>query len=135
MNKVNISGVNTGKLPKFSDAEKSELLIRIKSGDDNARDEFIKGNLRLVLSVVKKFANRNEPIDDLFQIGCVGLIKAIDNFSLEHNVKFSTYAVPMKVIKRKGKIYCVFCHFFGKYKIFLRKYLLYMKKCCIINRI
>lgn len=111
MNKVNISGVNTGKLPKFSDAEKSELLIRIKSGDDNARDEFIKGNLRLVLSVVKKFANRNEPIDDLFQIGCVGLIKAIDNFSLEHNVKFSTYAVPMKVIKRKGKIYCFFCLF------------------------
>lgn len=101
MNKVNISGVNTGQLPKFSDNEKTELIIKIKNGDTEARDEFIKGNLRLVLSVVKKFTNRNEPIDDLFQIGCVGLIKAIDNFSLEHNVKFSTYAVPMNVIKRK----------------------------------
>ena len=99
MNKVNISGVNTNKLPKFSDAQKTELLIKIKNGDTEARDEFIKGNLRLVLSVVKKFTNRNESVDDLFQIGCVGLIKAIDNFSLEHNVKFSTYAVPMNVIK------------------------------------
>ena len=100
MNKVNISGVNTGKLPKFSDKEKTELLMKIKNGDTASRDEFIKGNLRLVLSVVKKFAGRNESVDDLFQIGCVGLIKAIDNFSLEHNVKFSTYAVPMNVIIR-----------------------------------
>lgn len=101
MNKVNICGVNTGKLPKFSDEQKTELLLKIKSGDTEARDEFIRGNLRLVLSVVKKFTNRNEPLDDLFQIGCVGLIKAIDNFSMEHNVKFSTYAVPMNVIIRK----------------------------------
>ena len=101
MNKVTICGVNTQKLPKLNNDEKEYLLLKIKSGDTAAREEFIKGNLRLVLSVVKKFTNRGEPVDDLFQIGCVGLIKAIDNFSLEHNVKFSTYAVPMNVIKRK----------------------------------
>lgn len=101
MNKVTICGVNTQKLPKLSNDEKTELMIKIKNGDSSAREKFINSNLRLVLSVVKKFTNRGETADDLFQIGCVGLIKAIDNFSFEHNVKFSTYAVPMNVIKRK----------------------------------
>ena len=93
--KVEISGVNTAKLPALSNEEKNELLIKIKDGDKNAREEFINGNLRLVLSVIQRFYNRGENIDDLFQIGCIGLIKAIDNFDLSQNVQFSTYAVPM----------------------------------------
>ncbi len=94
-NKVEICGVNTAKLPTFTNEEKIALFERIKQGDDTAREEFIKGNLRLVLSVIKRFNNRGEYVDDLFQIGCIGLIKAIDNFDLKHNVRFSTYAVPM----------------------------------------
>ena len=95
INKVEICGVNTAKLPLLSNEEKNELLKRIKNGDNEAREEFINGNLRLVLSVVKRFGGRGENADDLFQIGCVGLIKAIDNFDISLNVQFSTYAVPM----------------------------------------
>ncbi len=95
MNKVEICGVNTSKLPVLSRSEKEKLFERIKKGDTAAREEFINGNLRLVLSVIQRFANRGENADDLFQVGCIGLIKAIDNFDTELNVQFSTYAVPM----------------------------------------
>ena len=94
-NKVEICGVNTSKLPLLNRKEKEELLIKIKQGDKEARNEFINGNLRLVLSVIQRFSGRGEAADDLFQVGCVGLIKAIDNFDLSQNVQFSTYAVPM----------------------------------------
>ncbi|MBR6638326.1 MAG: RNA polymerase sporulation sigma factor SigG [Lachnospiraceae bacterium] len=93
--KVEICGVNTSKLPLLSEKEKEELFARILKGDMQAREEYIKGNLRLVLSVIQRFSNSNENVDDLFQIGCIGLIKAIDNFDITQNVKFSTYAVPM----------------------------------------
>ena len=95
INKVEICGVNTAKLPLLSNNEKEELLKRIKNGDEEAREQFIKGNLRLVLSVIQKFSARGENADDLFQVGCIGLIKAIDNFDISLNVQFSTYAVPM----------------------------------------
>lgn len=95
MNKVDLCGVNTSKLPLLSSKEKEELLVKIKEGDSLARERFIQGNLRLVLSVIQKFSSRGENADDLFQVGCVGLIKAIDNFDLSVGVKFSTYAVPM----------------------------------------
>ena len=95
MNKVDLCGVNTSKLPLLSSKEKEELLVKIKDGDKVAREIFIQGNLRLVLSVIQKFSSRGENADDLFQVGCVGLIKAIDNFDLSVGVKFSTYAVPM----------------------------------------
>ncbi len=95
INKVEICGVNTSELPVLSEKEKNELMIKIKSGDNEARQKFIGGNLRLVLSVIQRFAHRDENADDLFQIGCIGLIKAVDNFDTSHNVKFSTYAVPM----------------------------------------
>lgn len=94
-NKVEICGVNTAKLPVLSNEEKTALFEKIKRGDKAARETFIGGNLRLVLSVIQRFNNRGENLDDLFQIGCIGLIKAIDNFDTSHNVKFSTYAVPM----------------------------------------
>ena len=93
--KVEICGVNTAKLPLLKQQEKEALFVRIKEGDNEAREEFIKGNLRLVLSVIKRFSSSNENVDDLFQIGCIGLIKAIDNFDTTLQVKFSTYAVPM----------------------------------------
>lgn len=93
--KVEIASVNTAKLPVLSNKEKNELLIRIKDGNKEAREEFINGNLRLVLSVIKRFYGRGENLDDLFQVGCIGLIKAMDNFDLSQNVQFSTYAVPM----------------------------------------
>ena len=95
INKVEICGVNTSKLPVLTNKEKDELLKRIKQGDETARTEFIRGNLRLVLSVIQRFSNRGENPDDLFQVGCIGLIKSIDNFDLSQNVQFSTYAVPM----------------------------------------
>ncbi len=95
INKVEICGVNTSELPLLSEKEKNELMIKIKQGDMEARQKFIGGNLRLVLSVIQRFTHRDENADDLFQIGCIGLIKAVDNFDLSHNVKFSTYAVPM----------------------------------------
>ncbi|HBC97013.1 MAG TPA: RNA polymerase sporulation sigma factor SigG [Clostridium sp.] len=95
INKVEICGVNTSKLPVLKGKEMKELLIKMQQGDDKAREKFIKGNLRLVLSVIQRFNNRGENVDDLFQVGCIGLMKAIDNFDLSQNVKFSTYAVPM----------------------------------------
>ncbi len=93
--KVEICGVNTAKLPLLGPEEKELLFAKIESGDTKAREKYIEGNLRLVLSVIKRFSSSNENVDDLFQIGCVGLIKAIDNFDSSLNVKFSTYAVPM----------------------------------------
>lgn len=93
--KVEICGVNTAKLPVLKEEEKKELFARIQKGDKEAREQYIKGNLRLVLSVIKRFNNHNENVDDLFQIGCIGLMKAIDNFDVNVGVKFSTYAVPM----------------------------------------
>ena len=95
INKVEIASVNTAKLPVLTNKEKNELLVKIKNGDNEAREEFINGNLRLVLSIIQRFNGRGEEIDDLFQVGCVGLIKAIDNFDMNLNVQFSTYAVPM----------------------------------------
>jgi len=93
--KVEICGVNTAKLPVLTHEEKKALFARIEQGDREAREEYIRGNLRLVLSVIKRFSQSNENVDDLFQIGCIGLIKAIDNFDSSLDVKFSTYAVPM----------------------------------------
>ncbi|MBO5337628.1 MAG: RNA polymerase sporulation sigma factor SigG [Lachnospiraceae bacterium] len=93
--KVEICGVNTAKLPLLKAEEKEALFAQIEAGDKQARETYIEGNLRLVLSVIKRFASSNENVDDLFQIGCIGLIKAIDNFDSSLNVKFSTYAVPM----------------------------------------
>lgn len=93
--KVEICGVNTSKLPLLNSEEKDELFKRIHAGDDIARETYIKGNLRLVLSIIQRFSGNSENIDDLFQIGCIGLIKAIDNFDTSQGVKFSTYAVPM----------------------------------------
>lgn len=95
LNKVEICGVNTGKLPILSEEEKEELFNRIQAGDKEALDKYIYGNLRLVLSVIQRFNNRGENPDDIFQVGCIGLIKAIKNFDVSHGVKFSTYAVPM----------------------------------------
>lgn len=93
--KVEICGVNTAKLPLLTNEEKEVLFKRILDGDMEAREQYIKGNLRLVLSVIQRFSGSNENVDDLFQIGCIGLIKAIDNFDITQNVRFSTYAVPM----------------------------------------
>lgn len=93
--KVEICGVNTAKLQNLTDEEKKELLKRTKAGDEKAREKLISGNLRLVLSIIQRFSGRRENMDDLFQVGCIGLIKAIDNFNIELDVKFSTYAVPM----------------------------------------
>ena len=94
-NKVEICGVNTSTLKVLTDDEKKALLIRVKEGDASARQELIYGNLRLVLSIVQRFTARKENLDDLFQVGCIGLCKAVDNFNVELDVKFSTYAVPM----------------------------------------
>jgi RNA polymerase sporulation-specific sigma factor len=94
-NKVEICGVNTSKLKVLTEKEKMELLRRVKNGDMKARDELISGNLRLVLSVIQRFTNRGENLDDLFQVGCIGLIKAIDHFDINQGVRFSTYGVPM----------------------------------------
>ena len=101
-NKVEICGVNTSKLKTLTDDEKRELLIKAKNGDKEARRELIDGNLRLVLSIIQRFTNRKENPDDLFQVGCVGLIKAVDNFNTDLDVRFSTYAVPMNIRKRKS---------------------------------
>ena len=94
-NKVEICGVNTAALPLLSEQEKDDLLMLVKSGDNSAREKLINGNLRLVLSVIQRFTGRGENMDDLFQVGCIGLIKSIDNFDITQNVRFSTYAVPM----------------------------------------
>lgn len=95
LNKVEICGVNTSKLPLLKNDEKKELMKRIKQGDMEARELYIQGNLRLVLSIIQRFSNSNENADDLFQVGCIGLMKAIDNFNDTLNVQFSTYACPM----------------------------------------
>ena len=94
-NKVEICGIDTSSLKVMKEEKKLELIIRAHNGDRTARDEMIQGNLKLVLSVIQRFSNRGEPLDDLFQVGCMGLIKAIDNFNTDLQVKFSTYAVPM----------------------------------------
>lgn len=94
-NKVEICGIDTSKIKVLTEKEKNELLIKAKSGDKKAREELINGNLRLVLSVIQRFTSRGENLDDLFQVGCIGLIKAADNFDLQLGLKFSTYAVPM----------------------------------------
>ncbi len=94
-NKVVICGVDTSTLPKFSAQELADLMQKLKNGDEEAKQQFIYGNMRLVLSVVQRFSNRKENMDDLFQVGCVGLLKAVENFDITLNVKFSTYAVPM----------------------------------------
>ncbi len=94
-NKVEICGVNTSNLKVLKEKEKMELLVRIRQGDMKAREQLISGNLRLVLSVIQRFTNRGENLDDLFQVGCIGLIKAIDNFNIDLGVRFSTYSVPM----------------------------------------
>lgn len=94
-NKVEICGIDTSKLKVLTEKEKNELLIKVKAGDEKAREELINGNLRLVLSVIQRFTTRGESLDDLFQVGCIGLIKAIDHFNIGLGVKFSTYAVPM----------------------------------------
>jgi len=95
INKVEICGVNTSNLPVLKNEEMKRLFLRVQQGEREAREDLIKGNLRLVLSVIQRFSNRGEFVDDLFQVGCIGLIKAIDNFDLSQNVRFSTYAVPM----------------------------------------
>ncbi len=97
LNKVEICGVNTSKLKVLKHDETMELLRRTKEGDKQAREKLIAGNLRLVLSVIQKFTSRGENVDDLFQVGCIGLIKAIDNFDITQPVRFSTYGVPMTV--------------------------------------
>ena len=91
--KVEICGVNTSKLPLLTNEEKEKLFKKIKNGDEKARETYIKGNLRLVLSVIQRFSSSNENVDDLFQIGCIGLVKAIDNFDVNQNVKFSTLSL------------------------------------------
>ena len=93
--KVEITGINTSEIKVLTDKEKEALFIRLKNGDMAAKEELANGNLKLVLSILRKYQNRCDNMDDLFQIGCVGLMKAIDNFDLSHNVKFSTYAVPL----------------------------------------
>ncbi len=94
-NKVEICGVNTSHLKVLTDEEKQTLLLRVKDGDDEARTALINGNLRLVLSIIQRFSGRRESMDDLFQVGCIGLVKAVDHFNTDLDVKFSTYAVPM----------------------------------------
>ena len=94
-NVVVICGVDTSKLKVLKEEKKIELLRQARNGDMQAREELINGNIKLVLSVIQRFTNRGEPLDDLFQVGCIGLIKAIDNFDVELGVRFSTYAVPM----------------------------------------
>ena len=124
INKVELCGVNTSRLPVLNAEEKETLLKKAREGDAAARERYIQGNLRLVLSVIKRFSNSSENADDLFQIGCIGLIKAIDNFDTTLNVRFSTYAVPMNVIwgnppkntiwtarpEKKEKIYAILQH-------------------------
>jgi RNA polymerase sporulation-specific sigma factor len=97
VNKVEICGVNTTKLPVLKSDETRQLLLRVKQGDTAAREQLIRGNLRLVLSIIQRFVNRGENVDDLFQVGCIGLMKAIDNFNTDLDVRFSTYGVPMIV--------------------------------------
>ena len=103
LNMVELCGINTGTLPVLKNDQMRVMLEKIKRGDEQARQEFIGGNLRLVLSVIQRFQGRGDDLEDLFQIGCIGLIKSIDNFDLSQNVRFSTYAVPMAVACRKAR--------------------------------
>ena len=96
--KVDICGINTATLPVLKEADNMKLLQKSKTGDKQARNKIVEGNLRLVLSVVQRFSNRGENPDDLFRVGCIGLMKAVDNFDLSQNVRFSTYAVPMNMV-------------------------------------
>ena len=120
-NKVEICGVDTSKLPVLKEKEKVELLKKVKNGDKFAREELINGNLRLVLSVIQRFTGRGENLDDLFQIGCIGLIKAIDNFDITQCVRFSTYAVPMDILWRKIRNikFCILSLFFPDKVLFV----------------
>ena len=102
LNKVELCGINTSALPTLKNEEMRDLLVRIRQGDVQARRDFIQGNLRLVLSIIQRFQGRGDSVDDLFQIGCIGLIKSVDNFDLSQNVLFSTYAVPMSAACRKA---------------------------------
>ena len=117
--KVDICGGNTSKLPILKEAEKEELFKRIKAGDMEDRETYIQGNLRLVLSVIRRFSNHNENLDDLFQIGCIGLMKSVDNFDPTIGVKFSTYAVPMNVtcqtLNVKNNVYFFSCYYYFSY--------------------
>ena len=103
-NKVELCGVNTSTLKVLSEREKMALLKRVKEGDKDAREKLVNGNLRLVLSVIQRFTGRGENLDDLFQVGCIGLIKSIDNFDISQNVRFSTYAVPIVVERGENDI-------------------------------
>ena len=103
LNKVELCGINTGTLPVLKNDQMRVMLEKIKRGDEQARQDFIGGNLRLVLSVIQRFQGRGDDLEDLFQIGCIGLIKSIDNFDLSQNVRFSTYAVHMAVACRKAR--------------------------------
>ena len=103
LNKVELCGINTGTLPVLKNDQMRVMLEKIKRGDEQARQEFIGGNLRLVLSVIQRFQGRGDDLEDLFQIVCIGLIQSIDNFDLSQNVRFSTYAVPMEVACRKAR--------------------------------
>ena len=105
-NKVEICGIDTSKLKVLSEKEKNILLKKVKEGDKKAREDLISGNLRLVLSVIQRFSSRGENLDDLFQVGCIGLIKAIDNFDIDLGLRFSTYAVPM-IIECRESVICV----------------------------
>ena len=102
INKVDLCGVDTSSLPVIKNERMRELFPRVHAGDQTARNEFVQGNLRLVLSVIKRFQGRGESVDDLFQVGCIGLMKAMDNFDVSQNVRFSTYAVPMKALCRNA---------------------------------
>lgn len=103
LNKVELCGINTGTLPVLKNDEMRGMLEKIQKGDDETRQQFIQGNLRLVLSVIQRFQGRGDDLEDLFQIGCIGLIKSIDHFDLSQNVRFSTYAVPMTDVCRKAR--------------------------------
>ena len=102
VNKVDLCGMDTSSLPVIKNERMRELFPLAHAGDQKARNELVQGNLRLVLSVIKRFQGRGESVDDLFQVGCIGLMKAMDNFDLSQNVRFSTYAVPMNVSCRKA---------------------------------
>ena len=122
--KVEICGVNTAKLKVLKSDESMELLRRMKEGDPAAREELISGNLRLVLSVIQRFSGRGENVDDLFQVGCIGLIKAIDNFNVDLDVKFSTYGVPTTIECRNDVNDAIFPIKHGEYRFFITLFLL-----------
>ena len=122
-NKVEICGVNTSKLPLLSKKEKEELFVKIKTGDEEARETFIKGNLRLVLSIIQRFYGRGETADDLFQIGCVGLIKAIDNFDLNQNCLL-LLLIPHTLFEINHLLFLLFHKIFVLYLILILNFLL-----------